>query len=291
MSYIEWYPTMDSLKTEQHTLKRAGTQLHYWLSGPDGGPLVIFTHGATLDHQSFDAQIAPLTAAGYRVLTWDMRGHGVSKPMGAVFTLQTAAADLLAILDAVGARQAIFIGHSFGGFVTQELAFRHPERVAALGVIGCTDLTQKPSRLMAFIARLTPYMLPRMSLESFRKRTIENVSVRADVTQAAYEATGKLSKDEFIPIIMAGVDCLVVDSGHGPNAVLRQPFLLTHGAQDDANRGIFPKSAPAWVQKLPHCTYRPIPQAGHTAHQDNPTAFNAVLLDFLRAHVPAIREG
>ena len=266
----------------EQVLARLGSQLHYWTTGPSGGPLVAFTHGATLDHAMFEAQIGPLVAAGYRTLTWDMRGHGRSKPMGGAFTVQTAAADLLAILDQLGDETATFIGHSFGGFVTQELTFRHPERVQALGVIGCTDLARKPALQMRLMAGLMPHILPRFSLETFRKRTVEHVSAREDVTRYAYDATGQLSKDEFLAVIMAGVVCLAEDAGFGPHYVIPKPFLLTHGERDSANNGLYPKSAPAWAKKEPHCTYQVIPGAGHTANQDNPAAFNAVLLDFLR---------
>lgn len=234
----------------------------------------------------FDSQVGSLAAAGYRVLTWDMRGHGLSKPMGAAFTVQTAADDLLSILDQQGVETATFVGHSFGGFVTQYFTFRHPERVKALGVIGCTDLAKKPARRMRLMAGLMPYVLPRFSLETFRKRTVENVSDREDVTQYAYEATGRLSKEEFLTVVMAGVVCLAEDMGFGPAYVISNPFLLTHGERDNANNRIYPRSAPAWAKKEPNCTYKVIPGAGHTANQDNPLAFNTILLDFLRTHMP-----
>ncbi len=272
--------------TKSHVLERAGTFLRYWTTGPEDGPLVIFTHGASLDHHMFDAQVQPVSAAGYRVVTWDMRGHGQSKPMGSGFDVQTVAEDLRAIIDQLGNQAITLIGHSFGGFVTQEFTFRYPERVRALGVIACTSLASKPSRVIALMSRLMPYMLPRMTLESFRKRTIENVSTREEVTRYAYEATGQLTKDDYIAVIMAGLACLAKDAGYGPGYVIPKPFLLTHGAQDKANNGIFPKNAPAWAKREPRCTYRVIPNAGHTANQDNPAAFNAVLLDFLHQHVP-----
>jgi pimeloyl-ACP methyl ester carboxylesterase len=186
----------------------------------------------------------------------------------------------------MGCESAVFIGHSFGGFVTQEIAFRHPERVNALGVIGCTDLAKKPSRGMSVISKLLPYLLPRFSVESFRKRTVEHVSVKEDVKRYAYNTTGQLSKEDFIAIIMAGVACLAQDSGFGPHYTIPKPFLLTHGQYDGANNGICPKSAPAWAQKEPRCSYKVTLQAGHTANQDNPEAFNVILLDFLHDHMP-----
>lgn len=270
---------------QEHILGRAGSNIHSWISGPENGPLVVFTHGATLDHHMFDAQIEPLNAAGYRVLTWDMRGHGQSKPMGADFSLQMATEDLVAVLDQVAIESAVFIGHSFGGFVTQEMMSHHPERVTALGVIGCTDMAkQSATALIQVASKVLPHLLPLFSLQSFRKRTVEHVSLKDEVTRYAYEATGRLSKEEFITVIMAGVAGLSSDA-RGRASVIARPFLLTHGEQDKANNGIYPRSAPEWARKEPHCTYKVVPQAGHTANQDNPEAFNAILLRFLQEQV------
>jgi pimeloyl-ACP methyl ester carboxylesterase len=191
---------------------------------------------------------------------------------------------LLAIIDKLGYETGIFIGHSFGGFVTQEFTFRYPERVTALGVIGCTDIAIKPALVMRVAYKIMPYMLPRLSLEDFRKRTVENVSAREDITQYAYQATGKLSKEEYIDVIMAGLECLAIDSGYPAHYSIAKPFLLTHGALDKANGSIFPKSAPTWAKKEPNAVYKVIPDAGHTANQDNPDAFNVILLDFLTTH-------
>lgn len=270
--------------TQARVLRRAGSDLHYWTAGPVDGPLVVLTHGATLDHEMFAPQQGPLAAAGYRVLTWDMRGHGSSKPMGTPFSVQVAADDLVALLDDVGVASATLVGQSFGCFVSQEVAFRHPERVRALAFIGCTDLSRGPSLGMRVAARLLPRLLPLFPVERFRRRTVQDLSLREDVTRYGYEATGRLTKDEFISVIMAGVDCLAADLGYPAGYTIPRPFLLLHGARDNANRGIFPRQAPAWAAKEPNCTYQVVPDAGHTANLDNPDACNALLLDFLARH-------
>src|SRR5436190_23097488 len=71
-----------------------GCPLHYWVGGPQGAPLVVFTHGACVDHHSFDPQI-PVVMQQYRVLNWYVRGHGLSQPMGAQCSLPLAVDDLL----------------------------------------------------------------------------------------------------------------------------------------------------------------------------------------------------
>ncbi|WP_052519390.1 alpha/beta fold hydrolase [Archangium violaceum] len=269
--------------TTAHQVQRSGCIIRYWTSGPADGPVVAFTHGASLDHRSFDPQVETLANAGYRVLTWDMRGHGQSRPLGGPFTVEELAKDLLAIADDAGAHELVVVGHSMGGYVVQEFAHRSPDRVRAVAVIGCTDLSKKPSAGWRLMYTVLPFSLKRMSLDAFHRRTLADLSVSEDVRSYAAEAMSVISKEDFIEIILGGVRCLWFDSGLGRDYVIRKPFLLTHGALDRANRGVFTKQAPAWAAKEPNCRYKVIPAAGHTAHMDNPDAFNALLLDFLRA--------
>jgi 3-oxoadipate enol-lactonase len=72
---------MENLTAEHQQIERSGTTLHYWLAGPVGHLLVVFTHGGGMDHRMFEAQQA-LVAKEYRVLFWDMYVHGKSQPLG-----------------------------------------------------------------------------------------------------------------------------------------------------------------------------------------------------------------
>lgn len=76
--------------TRHDILDRSGSEIHYWVTGLEDGPLVAFTHGATMDYRMFDPQVGPVVNAGYRVLTWNVRGHRRSKPIGDAFTAECA---------------------------------------------------------------------------------------------------------------------------------------------------------------------------------------------------------
>jgi 3-oxoadipate enol-lactonase len=268
-----------------HSITRLGSNLHYWITGPENGQLIVLAHGATLDHHSFDAQVPPLVEAGYRVLTWDLRGHGESTPLGEAINIAILSDDLKAILDEIGVGQVVLVGHSFGGFVMQEFTHRFPMRVRALAVIGCTNLAKKSSFFFRLLYRVFPGMLSRMSLDEFRKRTLENLSLTQPVKDYGAKAMEGISKDDFIAIVIAGIAALWLDSGFGADYVITRPFLLTHGAEDRANGNVYPKQAKAWATREPNCRYEIIPNAGHTAHMDNPAAFNAILLDFLKSNL------
>ena len=101
-------------------LTRAGCRLHYWHGGPTERPLVAFLHGATMDHRMFTPQVEALLPR-YRVLVWDARGHGLSKPLGDEFSLAGCAQDMLAILDEMGVAHAVFCGQSLGGYIAQHI--------------------------------------------------------------------------------------------------------------------------------------------------------------------------
>jgi pimeloyl-ACP methyl ester carboxylesterase len=270
---------------EQRSLSRLGSNIKYWLYGEEDRPVVVLTHGATLDHMSFMDQVPALVENGYRVLTWDMRGHGDSSPMGRKATLQIHVEDLIAIMENAGIEKVTLVGHSLGGFVSQLFAHKYPERVDALAVLGCTDISQKPSLFYKGMYLIMPRILGRMHLESFREKTLADLSIYETVKEYAREAMDHIPKDDFIKIIMSGVQALWTDSGIPEDYMIPVPFLLMHGDSDNANGKVYQKESPEWEKRQPKCRYEIIPHAGHTAQMDNPEAFNRVLIDFLNDDV------
>lgn len=265
---------------KEGVLERAGSKIHYWTAGPDDAPLVAFTPGATMDHRMFDAQVGPVLGAGYRVLTWDPRGHGLSKPIGLDLTVRSAAEDLLALLDIVGADRAALVGQSFGGNVAQELVFSHPERVGALVVIGCTCNTLMPSRMGLLALELSPLVFRLWPYGDLKKRVANAVSEKPEVREYARDAVGLVSRKEFLTIWRAVADALHDEPGYR----IDHPLLITHGERD--RLGNIAAIAPAWTARDPNSRRVEIPAAGHNANQDNPAFFNQLLLDFLTDHRP-----
>lgn len=81
-----------------NVLEVDGCALRYQLVGQVGAPVVVLSHGATLDHESWLPQAQTLTES-CQVLLWDLRGHGRSQPLDGKFTIERGAADLRALLD------------------------------------------------------------------------------------------------------------------------------------------------------------------------------------------------
>lgn len=113
------------------TVEAGGLRHNYRIDGPDDGPVLVFSHSLGCDHAQWDAQAAALQAH-FRVLRYDLRGHGASDVPGGEYTIEALAGDALGIADALGIGQFAFCGLSLGGMIGQWLAARAPQRVTHL---------------------------------------------------------------------------------------------------------------------------------------------------------------
>lgn len=98
------------------------------------GPLVILIHGWPESWYSWRHQIPAIAAAGYHVIAPDMRGYGGSDKPAAVedYDINHLSADIVGLVDAMGEKQAILIGHDWGSIVTWNSVLLHPDRFSAM---------------------------------------------------------------------------------------------------------------------------------------------------------------
>jgi epoxide hydrolase 4 len=118
-------------------LRTNGVALHAAVAGPADGPLVVLLHGFPEFWWGWRRQIAPLAAAGLRVLAPDQRGYNLSdKPEGRrAYALDTLADDVLGLADALGRERFAVAGHDWGAVVAWHLAARNPERIERAAVL------------------------------------------------------------------------------------------------------------------------------------------------------------
>ena len=111
-----------------------GVELDVIEAGDPAGPAIVLSHGFPESSHSWRHQIEPLAAAGYHVLAPDQRGYGRSSAPRDVeaYGIDYLAGDLLALLDATGHDDAVFVGHDWGALLVWDLARLHPERVRAV---------------------------------------------------------------------------------------------------------------------------------------------------------------
>jgi 3-oxoadipate enol-lactonase len=109
-----------------------GIDLACQTDGPDDGPVLILSHTLATSRAMWRRQI-PYFAGRYRIISFDMRGHGESAAPDFPYSLEMLAEDVIGVLDSLGVeRPAIFLGISIGGMIGQALALRHPDRFRAM---------------------------------------------------------------------------------------------------------------------------------------------------------------
>ncbi|MBT2447922.1 alpha/beta hydrolase [Streptomyces sp. ISL-43] len=115
-------------------------RLAYEVTGE--GPLLVLAHGMGDNRAAYRESAALLVAAGYRVATTDLRGHGESSTGWASYTRTDVAGDLLALIRHLGG-PAVIVGHSFAGGAATIAAAQEPELVSAIVEIGSFTRAQK----------------------------------------------------------------------------------------------------------------------------------------------------
>lgn len=98
------------------------------------GPAVVLLHGFPGLAYTWRHQIAPLAAAGYRVIVPDLRGYGLSDRPQTVedYDIARLAGDLAGLLSGLGIEKAMVMGHDWGGLLAWQMALLHRDRVAGV---------------------------------------------------------------------------------------------------------------------------------------------------------------
>ncbi|HTY30211.1 alpha/beta hydrolase [Mycobacterium sp.] len=130
------------LSSTERLVETNGVQLRVIEAGDRGAPVVILAHGFPELAYSWRHQIPALAGAGYHVLAPDQRGYGGSSrphPIEA-YNIHELTADLVGLLDDVGAERAVWVGHDWGAPVVWHAPLLHPDRVAAVAALSVPAL-------------------------------------------------------------------------------------------------------------------------------------------------------
>jgi pimeloyl-ACP methyl ester carboxylesterase len=269
---------IDETYGRHHAIERPGCQIHYWLRGSPDAPLVTLSHAALVDHTFFAQQMAALVPH-FRVLTWDVRAHGASRPLNGSFTIPDTVQDLVAIMDSVGVSRAVMLGQSMGTYIGQEMTFRHPNRVSALIVIGGTCITADLGWLARQSLKSAVSIMRAWPYQNLKQASVKASAVEASSREYLRQRFDEISKAEYVKI-MDGVDrCIHPEPGYRPPG----PTLLLVGEHDKT--GNIRRSMAAWAHREPDAEYHVISGAGHCANLDQPEELNALINAFLVRHL------
>ncbi|MCE0485605.1 alpha/beta fold hydrolase [Ornithinimicrobium sediminis] len=283
-----------------------GVLLHVEVDEPAGGGApevtVVLSHGYTLDLRSWVYQRHALTAAGYRVVLWDQRGHGRSghgDPAGN--TIEQLGEDLHRVLDAVVPSGAVaLVGHSMGGMTVMSYAADHPEqvreRVVAVALVstsagGMDRVRWGLGRLGALVNEIGPTVTARLAprqtlLQRVRRRTpyLDEVPVAvssfgSSVPRDVRRLTADMILDTDLAVMSAFAPALKAHDKREALAHLADvPLLAMVGDRDVLTE---PLHTAEIVDALPHADHVVVQRAGHVIMLEHPEVVSEHLLDHL----------
>jgi 3-oxoadipate enol-lactonase len=254
-----------------------GTRLHVRIDGPEGAPPVVLVHSLATDHRMWDPQAQAL-AGEYRLLRYDLRGHGRSAVPAGPYTMAALADDLAGLLDHFDMRPAHIVGISLGGLVAVATALRGSAAIRSIAV--CDARADMPPEFRAGIED--------------RNRVVREKGMGAvadALVSRWFTAPTLAAKPDYLATVAAMVRATPVDGFIScaeaiKNAGLRErireirlPSLFIVGTQDAA----LPVPIAREMQNdVPNARLVEIAGAGHLSNLERPEAFNTALLAFLR---------
>jgi pimeloyl-ACP methyl ester carboxylesterase len=227
-------------------------------------------HGYSDSSCSFE-RVLPLIDAGFFVIAVDQRGHGDSDRSAESYTFDDFADDALDLMDALGVRSAVMVGHSMGSFVAQRLAVQAPQRVIGLVLIGSALSVINPAvlELAAETERLEDPVDPAF-VRAFQESTLHRAVPEAFLDRVINESQklpARLWKD-----VMRGM----LESKPRSEPI-RCPTLVVWGDHD----GIFNDAdQQQLVESIPEANLLVMPGIGHDPHWESPEEVAQELMNF-----------
>jgi pimeloyl-ACP methyl ester carboxylesterase len=249
----------------------------------EGIPLVL-SCGFCTTHENWRGQVAPLAAAGARVVLWDLRGHGRSDVPSepSAYSVDQVVDDLGRVLDwAAPGEPVVLGGHSFGGLASLHFAARFPERVRGLVLLATGPGFKKPEAAQRWAEQVerTASILEERGLEEFLAGRGGDtcVGTRRDL-EVARRAADAIAQQDVRGLALFGRHA----SGLAPSVIdelagIACPALILAGEHDKA----FGRAAEVMAAKLPNAEHVILEGAGHVANIEDAERFNAEVVRFL----------
>ncbi len=267
-----------------------GTSIFYKDWGPRDGQPIVFHHGWPLSADDWDNQMLFFLSHGYRVIAHDRRGHGRSSQTVTGHEMDTYAADVAALTDALDLKGAIHIGHSTGGGeVAHYVARAKPGRVAKAVLVGAVPPVMVKSAA-------NPGGLPIDVFDGLRAALAANrAQFYIDLPTGPFygfnRPGAKISqglidnwwRQGMIGAANAHYECIKAFSETDFTEDLKKidvPVLVAHGTDDQIVP--YPDSAPLSVKLLKRGTLKSYEGLPHGMLSTHPDILNPDILAFLK---------
>ncbi len=249
--------------------------LHYQLEGNPAGRMLICLNSLGCSLVMWD-ELVRLLGGAYRFLRYDLRGQGFSDGAPSTGRLQDYTQDLALLLDALGLRDGILIGNSFGGMIAMDFALRYPEKARALALldtapkIGTAEFWEERMHAVREfgLGVMSETILRRWFCPGFRnERPAEyqgyhNMLARA--SQAGYLAACEALRDADLSERIQEI---------------RLPVLAVCGAEDLV---VTAEATRNWAARIAKARLEIIPGAAHLPGVEQPERVAAALDQFLK---------
>ncbi|GEL17526.1 3-oxoadipate enol-lactonase [Pseudonocardia asaccharolytica] len=250
------------------------TELHHVIDGPDHAPVLVLGPSLGTDLGLFDAQVAAL-ADHFRIIRFDLRGHGSSPAPDGPYTMAELAGDVLELADRLGVGRFHYAGVSIGGAIGQWLGIRHGDRLASLTVLASAaqfaDPPSWPVRAATVRAEGTEAILASRTGTWFTERF---AAERPDEAQRLLTMLGQTTREGY-----AGCcEAIATFDVRAELGRIATRTLVIAGAEDPATPVGMVR---AIAEGIPGATFQVVPDAAHLLNAEQPAAVN----DALRSHL------
>jgi len=249
-----------------------GIEIHYEIHGREHAPWLVLSHSLACSGRMWDPQLEAFKDR-YRILNYDMRGHGQSEAPKGAYTLDLLADDVLALMDSLKIKKAVYCGLSIGGMIGQTLALR-PNAPFERMVLADTTHTQPPEALKQWEDRIR--IAESKGMAALVDSTMERWFTPAFRSSAPAQRIAELIRATPVP---GYVGCGRAIMGLNTTARLKEirlPVLAITGESDGAAPGT------RYIgENVPGAKFVSIPSASHIANIEQPEAFTRALREFL----------
>ena len=250
-----------------------GASLYYRDAGGVGSP-VVFMHPASGSADAWEFQLEAFVHAGYRCITYDLRGWARSHAEPGATDAGCMSDDLLVLVDHLGLRQFALVAAAYGGFGGLDFAVRFPDRLQAFVLSGSQGGIADPTytaireRVVSAPIRALPIELRELG-PSYRVRNPDGVERWRKIHHAAGEPPASARQRMSRNISLVNL------------AMLTTPTLLIAGGADLLAPPSLMRLMAAHIAVHEFVT---IGEAGHCIHWEHPEEWNRLVLDFLAQH-------
>ena len=240
-------------------------------------PTVVLVHGAGMDHTVWALQGRHLAFHGWNALAIDLPGHGRSRDLPPLVSIEGIADWLAELIAQSGPTPATLVGHSMGALAALATAARHPERVAGLCLMGAAARMPVHPELLALAAAHDPKAVELMCDWAFGLRGLIGGNPHpGGWLQGNARALLRCGDPAVLGVDLAACDAYAAGPAHA--AAVRCPALVVIGTAD---RMTPPKAGRHLTGLIPGAVSISIECAGHMMMVEEPDAGLTALRGFL----------